>query len=108
MARALAQRAPILLLDEPAAHLDLGNTIRLLDLIDVLANQGNTVVFTSHDPSAAASVAHNIVLMRDGRVLATGPTEAVFTSEHLTLTYGVPVRVATVEGIQVVLPGRLP
>jgi iron complex transport system ATP-binding protein len=108
MARALAQRAPILLLDEPAAHLDLGNTMRLLGLIDVLAKQGNTVVFTSHDPSAAASVAHTIVLMRDGQVLATGPTESVFTSEHLTLTYGVPVRVATVEGLQVVLPGRIP
>jgi iron complex transport system ATP-binding protein len=108
LARALAQRAPILLLDEPAAHLDLGNTRRLLDLIDGLAKQGNTVIFTSHDPSVAASVAHNVVLMRDGRVLDTGPMESVFTSEQLTLTYGVPVRVATVEGQPVVLPGRLP
>lgn len=108
LARALAQRAPILLLDEPAAHLDLGNTMRLLGLFDVLADQGSTVVFTSHDPDAAASVARNVVLMRDGRVLDTGPTESLFTSERLSLTYGVPVRVATVEGLQVVLPGRIP
>jgi iron complex transport system ATP-binding protein len=108
LARALAQRAPILLLDEPAAHLDLGNTMRLLDLIDVLADQGNTVVFTSHDPSTAASIAHNVVLMRDGRVLDAGPMESVFTSEKLTLTYGVPVKVATVEGLQIALPGRTP
>ncbi len=107
LARALAQRAPILLLDEPAAHLDLGNKMRLLGLIDILANRGNTVVFTSHDPSAAASIAHNVVLMKDGRVVDTGPMESVFTSERLTLTYGVPVTVATVEGLLVVLPGRI-
>jgi len=108
LARALAQRAPILLLDEPTAHLDLGNTMRLLDVIDGLADQGNTVIFTSHDPSVAALVAHNVVLIRDGRVLDAGSMESVFTSEHLTRTYGVPVRVATVEGLPVVLPGRLP
>ncbi len=107
LARALAQQAPILLLDEPAAHLDLSNTRRLLSLIDMLAKKGNTVVFTSHDPSVAASVADNVVLMRDGRVLEAGPTQSIFTSDHLTLTYGVPVRVRTVEGIQVVLPEHI-
>ena len=108
LARALAQRAPILLLDEPAAHLDLANTLRLLKVIEVLAEQGNTVIFTSHDPSVAASVAQNVVLMRDGRVLEAGSIGSVFTSEHLTHTYGVPVRVITVEERQVVLPGPLP
>lgn len=108
LARALAQRAPLLLLDEPAAHLDLGNTMRLLGLIGTLADRGSTVVFTSHDPNAAAVVAHNVVLMRDGRVLDSGPRESVFTSERLTLTYGIPVKVVTVEGVQVVLPGRGP
>jgi len=108
LARALAQRAPLLLLDEPAAHLDLGNTARLLDLIEVLADQGTTVVFTSHDPNAAATVARNVVLMKEGRVLDSGPLESVFTSGSLTATYGIPVKVVTVEGRQVVLPGCAP
>ena len=108
LARALAQRTPILLLDEPTAHLDFGNTQRLMGLIDVLAERGTTVIFTSHDPSTAASVAHNVVLMKGGRVLDTGPMSSVFTSELLTLTYGVPVRVATVEGSRVALPAGTP
>ncbi len=106
LARALAQGAPILLLDEPAAHLDLGNTMRLHGIIEALAQEGTTVVFTTHDPGAAASVARYVVLMRDGRVLESGPVDTVFTSERLTLAYGVPVRVATVEGRPIVVPGQ--
>lgn len=108
LARALAQQAPILLLDEPAAHLDLANRMRLLGLIDMLAGRGSTVVFTTHDPGAAAPVARRVVLMREGRVLASGPTGAMLTSENLSATYGVPVRVALVEGLPVVLPGQAP
>ena len=108
LARALAQRAPILLLDEPAAHLDLANRMRLLGLIDGLAARGSTVVFTSHDPGAAAPVAHQVVLMREGRVLSAGPMRDMLTSEHLSATYGVPVRVALVEGFPVVVPGGAP
>jgi iron complex transport system ATP-binding protein len=108
LARSLAQEAPLLLLDEPTAHLDLANRTRLLALIERLAARGSTVVFSSHDPGAAASVAGRIVLMRAGRVLAAGPTNTLLTSENLTATYGVAVRVARVEGIPVVLPGGRP
>jgi iron complex transport system ATP-binding protein len=96
-----------LLLDEPAAHLDLANRMRLLGLIDGLARRGSTVVFTI-DPGAAAPVARRVVLMREGRVLAAGPMRDMLTSEHLSATYGVPVRVALVEGFPVVVPGGAP
>jgi len=108
LARALAQEAPLLLLDEPTAHLDLANRTRLLGLIELLAARGSTVVFTSHDPGTVAPVARQIVLLREGRVLAAGPAGALLTSENLTATYGVPVRVARVDGLPVVLPGASP
>ena len=57
LARALAQQPRILLMDEPAAHLDLGNQGRLLDLVRDLAAAGATVVLTTHDPNLAAAVA---------------------------------------------------
>jgi iron complex transport system ATP-binding protein len=108
LARALAQRTPILLLDEPTAHLDLGNKGRLLDALGVLAGRGTTVVLTTHDPETASLAARFLVLMRDGQVLDAGPLEEVLVAERLSLTYGVPVRVVEVEGRRVVLLGRGP
>ncbi len=103
IARALAQRPRILLLDEPTSHLDLGNKGRVLQLVQQLANDGVTVLFTTHEPDLAAAVADHLVLMRAGAPLAAGPLAAVFTSENLSLTYETPVRVAQVEGRRIVL-----
>jgi iron complex transport system ATP-binding protein len=108
LARALAQRTPILLLDEPTAHLDLGNKGRLLDALQGLAGSGTTVLLTTHDPETASLAAGFLVLMRDGQVLDAGPLEEVLVAERLSLTYGVPVRVVEVEGRRVVLLGRGP
>ena len=106
LARALAQRTPILLLDEPTAHLDLGNKGRLLDALAGLAGRGTTVVLTTHDPETASLAARHLVLMQDGRVLDSGPLEEVLVADRLSLTYGVPVRVVEIEGRRVVLLGR--
>jgi len=66
------------------------------------------ILFTTHDPEAALVVADNIVLMNSGRVLAAGSFSETFTSEKLTRTYGVPVEVVKLDGIQVVRSiGRL-
>ena len=108
LARALTQSTRVLLLDEPAAHLDLGNALRLRDILERLAGEGTTVVFSTHDPGAAAAVADHMVLMRDGRLICHGPTETVFTSARLSETYSVPIEVATVEGYPVVVPGTQP
>lgn len=103
VARALAQKPRILLLDEPAAHLDLGNKSRLLDIMRALAAEGVTQVLTTHDPNLAASVAGFAVLMRHGQILDAGPPEVVLTSEKLSATYGVPVQVFQVDGRRVIL-----
>jgi iron complex transport system ATP-binding protein len=102
IARALAQQPRILLLDEPTSHLDLGNKGRVLSLVRRLADDGVTVVFTTHEPNLA-TVADYLVLMRDGQTLAAGPVDAVFTSGNLSSTYDVPVKVAQVDGQRVVL-----
>jgi iron complex transport system ATP-binding protein len=103
VARALAQQPQVLLLDEPAAHLDLSNQGRLLAILGELATQGTTLLLTTHDPNLAASVASMIVLMRDGRVLTAGPPERTLTAENLSATYGVPVRVYEADRRQIIL-----
>jgi iron complex transport system ATP-binding protein len=98
VARALAQEPSILLLDEPTSHLDIGNTRRVLQVLRMLRDNGQTVVFTTHDPNSAAAVADQVVLLRKGQVLAAGPIAAVLTPEHLNATYGVNVEVVQVNG----------
>ncbi len=97
LARALAQQPRILLLDEPTSHLDLSNRDRVLTVLRHQVSRGVTVLFTTHDPNLAASTSDYVVLMRQGAVLAAGPTTATLTSERLTMTYGIPVRVVTFE-----------
>ena len=103
LARALVQQPRILLLDEPTAHLDLANRGRVLALIQQLMAEGITTVFTTHEPDLVAAVADYVVLMRAGQTLAAGTLAQVFTSENLSQTYGVPVKVVQVEGRRVVL-----
>jgi iron complex transport system ATP-binding protein len=103
LARAIAQQTPILLLDEPTSHLDLSNKGRILQVLRTLAGQGVTVVFTTHEPDVAIASAGYLVLMRDGRILDSGPLEQIMTAEKLSATYGVPIRVAEVQGRAVVL-----
>ncbi len=103
IARALAQRPQILLLDEPTAHLDLANRARLLRLLRSLAGGGAAVVFSTQDPQAAAAAADEVVLMRAGRVLASGPARETLNAQNLSTTYGLPVEVGEVAGQRVIL-----
>jgi iron complex transport system ATP-binding protein len=103
VARALAQGPRILLLDEPTAHLDLGNQGRLLAIMRELAAAGVTLALTTHDPNLASAVAGHAVLMRHGQILDAGPAGAVLTADRLSATYGVPVQVFQVDGRRVIL-----
>jgi len=99
LARALAQQPRILLLDEPTSHLDLSNKGHILRILKDLAEQGVTIIFTTHDPYTAVLR----ILMRDGNILDSGPIEQVLKADKLTSTYGVPVRVVKVNGHSVIL-----
>jgi iron complex transport system ATP-binding protein len=102
LARALAQQAQLLLMDEPLAHLDLSNKGCILGVIRRLSEDGVAVAFTTHEPEMVPGVAHRALLIRAGRVVASGRTEAVLTSEALSQTYGVAVRVMNIDGTAVV------
>jgi iron complex transport system ATP-binding protein len=98
LARALVQDPRIFLFDEPLSHLDLGNTRRILRIIQHLREKGKSVIFTTHDPNAAAAVADTVVLLRKGRLLAAGGTGEVLTAERLSSTYDTPVEVVRTGG----------
>ena len=86
-ARALAQQAPILLLDEPASFLDLRYQVELFDRVRELADGGTGVVAVLHDLNLAAEYCDRIVLLQAGRVVASGPTAEVLTYKNLTAVY---------------------
>ncbi len=103
LARALVQQPKILLLDEPTSHLDLSNKGRLLKILQTLAQRGVTIIFSTHDPEAAAMIADHVILLKEGAVLDAGEIDQVLTSEKLTQTYDTEVKVLTIDGRLVTL-----
>ncbi|MYQ52908.1 MULTISPECIES: heme ABC transporter ATP-binding protein [unclassified Streptomyces] len=93
LARVLAQRAPLLLLDEPTAALDLRHQELVLRICRERAAAGDAVVVVLHDLGLAAAYAHRAVVLRDGRVAVDGPPAEVFTGELLGEVYRQPVEV---------------
>ncbi|MFY4720076.1 heme ABC transporter ATP-binding protein [Streptomyces sp. LaBMicrA B280] len=93
LARVLAQRAPLLLLDEPTAALDLKHQEAVLRLCRERARAGDAVVVVLHDLALAAAYAHRVVVLRGGRVAAAGPPAEVFTEPLLSEVYEHPVEV---------------
>jgi iron complex transport system ATP-binding protein len=92
VARALAQEAPILILDEPTASLDFGNRARVLAEIDRLRGTGLTIVFSTHEPDHALAHADRALLLAGGKPLALDATERALTEGNVARLYGVVVR----------------
>jgi iron complex transport system ATP-binding protein len=94
LARALAQQARVLLLDEPTTALDLGHQQQVLDLVDELrCSEGLTVVSTMHDLSVAAQYADELTLLVEGKAVACGGADEVLTERLLAEHYGARVKV---------------
>jgi iron complex transport system ATP-binding protein len=108
LARALAQDAPILLLDEPTAALDVGRQQQVLELVDSLrATRGLTVVSTMHDLTLAGQYADRLLLLDGGKLVAAGSAEEVLTRALITEHYGAEVAVVDTPGSGfVVVPVR--
>ena len=110
IAAALAQSANLLLLDEPTASLDLGYQLEISSLLQRLnRDHGVTMAISTHDLNLAASICRELILMRDGRVLAAGPTTEVLTPENVKRLYDVEadVQVNDLTGHMTVIPVRL-
>lgn len=94
MARALAQSAPLLLMDEPTAHLDLKYQLNILSLASSLAHRdGFAVLIVLHDLNLAAQYADRVALLAEGRLQAIGMPEKIITSKLLAPAYDVPLHV---------------
>lgn len=95
--RALAQQAPILLLDEPTAALDMGRQQEVLELVDQLRrSDGLTVLAAMHDLTLAGQYADALALLVEGEVVACGPADQVLTQPAIERHYGARVRVLPV------------
>lgn len=100
LARALAQDAPLLVLDEPTSHLDLKHQVAILRLLDRLkAAEGRTVVVISHDVNLCSRFADRMVLLAAGAILADGPPVEVLQPELLSRAYGTSISVRRVDGL---------
>ena len=109
IARALAQEAPLLLLDEPTSNLDANAQVEILELVAELAATEAGVLLIVHDLTLAAAYCDRIVLLDRGEVVAEGPPSEVVTSEHVRRVYGNGVTVLPhpVSGAPLVIPSRL-
>jgi len=107
LARALAQEAPVLLLDEPTTALDLGRQQLVLELVDELRRDGLTVVTTMHDLTLAGQYAERLVLLNEGSVVAEGTATEVLSAPNVAAHYAANVRIVEDErGGVFVLPVR--
>jgi iron complex transport system ATP-binding protein len=107
VARALAQEATVVLLDEPTAALDIGHQQQALELLDGLRQEGGlTLVAAMHDLTLAAQYADRVLLLDGGRVVADGPPADVLTRARLARHYHASVDVLAVDGRIAVVPRR--
>ncbi|MBS0170011.1 MAG: ABC transporter ATP-binding protein [Nitrospira sp.] len=107
IARALAQGAGILVMDEPVSGLDFGNQLRLLREVRRLAEEGFTVLKSTHFPDHAFLSSDEVVLMHQGKVVIQGSPEVAMTKERLQLLYGVEVQILTQDsGIRCCVPAE--
>ncbi|MET3859109.1 iron complex transport system ATP-binding protein [Dietzia sp. 2505] len=108
LARALVQRAGVLLLDEPTAAVDLRHQEIVLGLARTVADAGGAVVVVLHDLELAAAWSDRLVMISEGRIRAEGPPDRVLTAELVEEVYQQPVLVSRhpVTGDLLVTPDR--
>ncbi|HET7445542.1 MAG TPA: ABC transporter ATP-binding protein [Solirubrobacterales bacterium] len=95
----LAQEAPVLIADEPTSQLDLGATIGVAGLLRKLVTEhGLAVLLVVHDLALAMAIADRVVVVADGRTVASGDPEAVLTAERLAAVWGADARLTEHDG----------
>ena len=105
LGRALVHRPELLVLDEPLDGLDLKARHQLLATLRQLARQGTTLLLVTHQIEAILPEIQRCVLLREGKVLADGPSETLLRDGPLSELFGTPLRVLEANGYRQVLPG---
>ena len=103
-ARALAQEAAVILADEPTSGLDPAHALELFASLVRLAAEGHSIAVVLHDLSLAARFCHDVVILRDGRVMAAGPAGEVLLPGQLSRAFDVEMAVGSVAGVPVIVP----
>lgn len=106
IARALCQQSDILVMDEPTSSLDYGNQLRVLERVRLLAQQGYTVLLSTHDPQHALRFSRRVLALSGGQVAAEGDTAEVLTPGLLRRLYGVEAVLLDTPCGRVLLPGE--
>ena len=107
IARALAQEATIVILDEPTASLDIGHQQQALELLEDLRGESElTLVAAMHDLTLAAQYVERMLMIRDGRIVADGSPAHVLTEERIAEHYDATIRVIDLGGGVAVVPAR--
>jgi len=109
LARALAQSTPILLLDEPTAHLDLQYQVALMKTVRQLAHEDNLAILVAlHDLNLASRYSDQVALLVNGKLEVTGTPSEVLTSERISQAYHLPVQVLSHpnKDVPLILPGE--
>jgi iron complex transport system ATP-binding protein len=88
IARAIAQEAGLLLMDEPMTYLDMGHQVALMEKIMELNGRGRTVFMISHGINLAAEYVKRVILMKNGRILDDGTPEKVISDDNIRKAYG--------------------
>ncbi len=102
----LAQRSPVLLLDEPATYLDIRHQLYMMKLLRHCNDKlGLTIVIVLHDMNQALQYADEVIVMKEGRVVTQGTPEQVITKEQIRRVFGVQADVfETCRGKTAILP----
>lgn len=109
IARAIAQSAKILVMDEPSASLDFGNRIRVMQTVRNLTRDGYAVIQSTHDPDQAYMYSDMVLAMYDGRILAWGTPQDTINDKIISTLYGVDVEVSSMRSdeVRVCVPKKI-
>ena len=109
LARAIAQQAKILVMDEPSANLDFGNKLRVMKTVKGLTEDGYTVIQSTHDPDQAYLYSDKILALHGGTVLAFGQPRHVMNEELISKLYNVDVEVCSMQddAVRVCIPANI-
>lgn len=106
IARAIAQQAEIILLDEPTNNLDLRHQLEIFELIKKEVKKGKTALVTMHDLSLVSRFSDRIIMLKNGQIFADGSSN-ILSAENINSVYGVEVSLKEHKGQKVIIPEKV-